>query len=147
MGLQKTQGLKSLLVLILVATFVFMCGIGIRVWQLHSFATQREIGAELIEGIRARRPENVPSSVWDNSVSWTRTAYFNVFSSRDNSTSEDLSAFVMETKDKLASEIDLESIDWIWNRLALTSPYGREYVERMWQDYKSVSDKAAESPE
>jgi len=146
MHVSMKLNLKSVLIVLLVIVLIISFPFGVRVWRLYSFAGQREAGIEVIENLRLRCPENVEEVVWDQAISWTRTAYYNVFSSIDNPTSKDLIPFISEVKVRLNEKIDMESIDWIWSRLALTGPYGREYVDRIWQEYKAtVRDRNSEN--
>jgi len=116
----------------------------LRVSQLISFANKKDVGVELIESLRSRRPDEVATQTWDNALTWTKTAYSNVFFSCDGGSSAAIAGFNSEAKAKFATNVDLRTFDWVWDRLACASPYGEEYVGKFKQDYLESTERNPE---
>jgi hypothetical protein len=123
----------TLLTLIAIAT-----PIGLRLWRLLSYAQQQTIGARLIESLRDQSPKGVSTETWDHATGWAVTAYHNVCFSESHVTFEELVRFNKDAKVRLAEDIDLLTIDWVWARLAETGPHGQKYVSKFEPEYTSV---------
>lgn len=130
----KIAGLFSLIAALVIAVVA-----GTRFWRLVSFARQKEVGVVMIESLRDKRPSNTPIQNWDNAINWTITAYQNVFFSVDSVASGELDDFTDEARTKFAGEVDTESLDWVWDRLAETGVSGKQYVDRFEPEYRAAS--------
>ena len=135
---------RTLLLLLLLACSVGMW-FGWRFWSLAAFANEREVGLESIEALRLERPSDVSIPAWEVAINWTTTAYLNVFSSLDNPTSDDLRDLV-DYLDRTTNEhVDFETIKEVWERLAQSGPYGKEYVDRFFPEFQRSYNETAVS--
>jgi len=122
----------------LIGVLAFVAPVGFRFWRLVSYARQQRIGAELIGSLNERRPESVPTKTWDDATGWAITAYHNVCFSETHVTFDELVRFNHDAKMKLAGNVHLISIDWVWERLAETGPHGQRYFEKFEPEYRSL---------
>lgn len=122
----------------LIAVVAIAAPVGFRFWQLLSYVRQRTIGAELIASLRDRRPKAVPIQKWGDATRWAITAYHNVCFSEEHVTLDELVRFNHDAGIELAGNVGLESIDWVWARLAKTGPHGQRYVDKFEPEYRSL---------
>ena len=120
------------------AVVVIAAPIGLRVYQQLKYARQRILGAELVESLRDRRPDEVPSQRWQDATGWAITAYHNVCFSEEHVSINQLVLFNRDARSELAGEVSLQSIDWVWARLAETGPHGKRYVSQWEPEYRSL---------
>ena len=85
-----------------------------------------------------RRPESVPTKTWEDAAGWAKTAYHNVCYSERHVRFEELVRFNHDARVKFSGAVDLQSIDWVWERLAETGPHGQRYVEKFESEYRSL---------
>ncbi|QDV23097.1 hypothetical protein [Aureliella helgolandensis] len=111
---------------------------GERFWRLVSFAHNKKVGVELIESLRSKCPPDVSAQKWDSAINWTRTAYDNVFFSVDSVATDEVAKFTSEASKKFAKEVGIETLDWVWERLAQTGLRGKNYVARFRPEYRAV---------
>ena len=116
--------------------------VGLRIWRLVSFARQQRIGAELIGSLKERCPEMVPKKTWDDATGWAITAYHNVCFSESHVTIVEMVRFNHDARMKLAGNVDLQSVDWVWKRLAETGPHGQRYVDKFEPKYMAAISHA-----
>ncbi len=112
--------------------------ISVRFMQLVAYARQRAAGAELVESLRGRHPAAVSAKTWDNATGWAITAYYNVCFSEEHVTFDELVRFTHDAKIKLAGDVDLKTVDWVWARLAETGRHGQRYVTRFEPQYRAL---------
>ena len=126
------RGRKTRVVAIcaLIGVVVLAAPVGLRAWHLLRYARQKEVGVKMIQSLRERRPAAVPSQTWDTATGWAITAFHNVCFSERCVTYEELVRFTDDASLRLAGEVSLESVDWVWARLGKTGPLGREYVAK-----------------
>ncbi len=131
--------------LLLLLTLACSVGVwfGCRFWSLAAFANNRDVGLQSIEALRLQRPSDVSIASWEVAVNWTTTAYLNVFSSLDNPTSDDLEVFVEDLDRMTNRRVDLQTIQTLWERLARSGPYGKEYVDRFYPEFQRSFDEVA----
>ena len=127
-----------LLAFALIGILAIAAPVGLGFWPLVSYARQRRIGAELIGSLIERRPVTVPKKTWDDATGWAITAYHNVCFSETHVTLDELVRFNHDARIKLAENIDLHSIDWVWKRLAETGPHGQRYFDKFSPEYMSL---------
>lgn len=122
----------------LIGVLAIAVPVGLRFWRLVSYARQQRIGAELIGALDERCPETVPKKTWDDATGWAITAYHNVCFSETHVTFDELVRFNHDARMKLAGNVDLHSIDWVWKRLAETGPHGQRYFDKFEPEYMSL---------
>lgn len=83
--------------------------------------------------IRALRPSpdrGVNPAIWDCAHGITATAFANVCFSPSHVSTAEMERFRGDLDARLRGPIDLDTLVWIWERLAETGPHGRGYAER-----------------
>jgi hypothetical protein len=88
---------------------------------------QREMDAA-IRALEYRVPPGVSPAVWECAWGWTSTAYGNVCFSEEHVSTEELYRLRKDLMPKLQGPVDLQTLVWVWDRLAQTGPHGRRYV-------------------
>lgn len=83
-----------------------------------------------LEELKSLPPENVTLEKWTFVVSWTQTAFPNVFYSTDYITDrERFRTFQRELHVKLNGDVDISTIEWIWAEFQTNSRHGEAYSE------------------
>jgi hypothetical protein len=96
----------------------------LRPQQQHG-AWYREVELCILR-LAERRPENLEESQWASCIHWTWNLHANYGPpSFFDATARD--QFLSEFDRRLASEVDLATIDWIWDQYSLHSTGGRNY--------------------
>jgi hypothetical protein len=83
-----------------------------------------------------RRPADVNAAAWDEATAWANTAYANVFFSEQHTPIDELRRFRIDVEERLEGDVDLATIDWLWQRLGETGPHGRRYRHRFEPQYR-----------
>jgi hypothetical protein len=136
---QADSSIALRIVVVLTALAVILLAVvplGVRFLRLYQFAEQRERGVVLIEDLRVQCPRGYDCESWDNSVSWLRTAYLNVFSSIDNPTSDSLNRYIDEMERELTPPIPSEAVERLWTRLGSTGTSGTEYISKFDSEFR-----------
>jgi hypothetical protein len=90
---------------------------------------QRRMDA-VIRNLRPSPLRNVNPTVWDCAHSITITAYVNICFGPGHVSTAEMYRLRDDLDRKFRDEIDLDTLVWIWERLAETGPHGRDYVAR-----------------
>jgi hypothetical protein len=117
---------------------VALCLAGLASWirpQIN-YARERTAGYEVMLQLPDRRPQDVPVKAWEVAATWAITAYANVCFSDDHVSMEELRRFRNELEARIAGNVDLATIDWIWQRLGETGSHGKQYRERFEPQYR-----------
>lgn len=101
------------------------------------YASQQRATSDLIDSLSSRRPNNVSPAKWETATTWTGIAVANVCYSPDHVSFAELGRFKSDLESKLEQDVDLETLDWIWHRLANTGPHGAQYVEKFEGIYRA----------
>jgi hypothetical protein len=85
----------------------------------------RAIG-RLIDSMESRRPANVTRGRWASAVRWTHNLHGNSLLpfQRDSQT---IAAFKQRLETRLAGEVNMDTIDWIWDEYDRICPGGHNY--------------------
>ncbi len=86
----------------------------------HSHAIER-----LIESLVDRRPAGTTRGQWGSAVAWTLNLHGNSLSYEVDGPT--IAAFEERLREKLAGDVDMQTIDWIWNEYANICPAGARY--------------------
>lgn len=103
-------------------------GAGIR--DHLEYRQDRRETASLLGSLKSMVPDGVNERQWTAATDWAITAYHNVCFSESHVPLKASLQFSQDLKEKLKDEIDLSTIEWIWNRLAETSPHGHKYISK-----------------
>lgn len=90
----------------------------------------------LLESIASHRPTDVSIRSWDSAVGWARTATANVCFSPNLVSMHEMTTFVDELDARVTRDIDLSTIEWIWERLRKSGPHGSRYVSKWYPEYR-----------
>ena len=111
---------------------------GVRFNATRTF--QREM-FDFISNLKPTNPLDVPPAAWDCALGETVMAFDNVGMRVGQG---DVAYRLRDDLDrKLAGKVDLETLEWIWDRLSESGPHGRRYVERARPRFRECFPKAA----
>lgn len=130
------RGTWLLVTVVLAAVFLGVALLAFRVWPLYVYAQERTAAYEVVVQLPDRRPESVDAKVWEVATSWAITAYANVCFSEGHVPIDELRRFRVDVEKRLAGDVDLATIDWLWQRLAETGPHGQQYRQRFEPQYR-----------
>ena len=82
-----------------------------------------------IRNLKPTLPNSLDPNVWNCAHGWVVTAYVNICI-RDSTSTDEMYRLRHDLEQKFKDRIDLGTLDWIWNRLGETCPYGKRYIER-----------------
>ena len=89
-----------------------------------------------LETARSKPPQGVGQLQWETIVRWTQIAFPNVFFTPDYIVGEnEFALFKRQLADRLNDDIDIDTITWIWDQLAIHGKNGAEYSRK----FRSVS--------
>jgi endo-beta-N-acetylglucosaminidase D len=77
-----------------------------------------------------KKPKEVSLARWEDAVRWTNNACSNVCFSPAHIDLPEFQRFCDELNQKVKGKVDLDTLKWIWSRLASTGSHGRNYVAR-----------------
>lgn len=111
--------------------------------DLREYHRERRMGHELVLQLRDRQPADVNQDTWNWATTWAVNAYGNVCYSPEAVSIDELKQFRADLEEQLRGPVDLATVDWIWNRLGRTGPYGLSYQHRFEPEYREVLDGIA----
>jgi hypothetical protein len=85
---------------------------------------------DTIAGLHGRQPLEVDKNTWEEAVYLTTTAYGNVCYSPEHVSNAEMVRLRNDLDEKLKSKVGINTLLWIWDRLAQTGPHGRQYITR-----------------
>jgi hypothetical protein len=111
--------------------------LAVQIWPQYVYAQERTAAYNVVAQLLDRRPDGVPAPVWDVAATWAATAYANVCFSADHVPIDELRRFRADVEQRLAGQVDLATIEWLWQRLAETGPTGQQYCSRFEPAYRA----------
>jgi hypothetical protein len=133
----SVRRVQSLVVIgVLAAVSLGIALLAFRAWSLFVYAHERSEAYDLVAQLPERRPEKVDTEAWEVATSWAITAYANVCFSAEHVPIDELRRFRVDVEKRLAADVDLMTIDWIWQRLAETGSHGQQYRNRFEPIYR-----------
>lgn len=127
---------------VLAAVLLGVAFLAFRVLPLLVYAQERTAAYEAVAQLPDRRPDGVDAQVWKVATSWAITAYANVCFSEGYVPIDELRSFRVDVEQRMAGNVNLATIDWIWERLAETGPHGQEYRNRFKPQYRESLNTA-----
>jgi hypothetical protein len=126
--------LRTLLIVVGVLSVVLACG----TWYYRTIrephVRSRQVEATL-RSLVNRRPEHVTRGQWGSAVAWTLLLHGNSLVPFEADAGE-IRAFQQRLNKKLEGEVDMATIDWIWDEYAELTPHGQQY-----QRFKEMRDE------
>lgn len=103
----------------------------IRSWGQYR-AKNSEIARRLFE-LKDQVPAGIDPQSWENLTTLTDIGFGNVFFSPQHASYTEMLRFQADLEERLRRDkpIRVETLRWIWKRLAETGPHGKDYSERM----------------
>jgi hypothetical protein len=89
-----------------------------------------------IRYLRPSHPDVVNPAVWDCAHGWVVTANGNVCFSPEHAATSEMHRLRHDLQKRIAGEIDLNTLKWIWSRLGDTGPHGKRYVDRFGSSFR-----------
>ena len=87
------------------------------------------VRAEL-ELLAKKRPRHITKKQWEQVVAWTLNGHANCFAPASNMPPVEMARFEKELKLRLTkSNVDLETIDWIWDSYVRFGYLGKQYSD------------------
>ncbi len=84
-----------------------------------------------VDNLVDRRPKGVTIKQWENAISWTLNDIGNCLCQPDYiKDMKRLYNFADQLDEKLKNEVDMSTIDWIWDEIAIISTGGQQYSEK-----------------
>ena len=80
----------------------------------------------LLRSLVACRPADMTRGQWGCAVAWTLNLHSNSMLMFEADVSA-IAAFEQRLKDRLAGDVDMQTIDWIWTQYAQLCPHGASY--------------------
>jgi hypothetical protein len=81
-----------------------------------------------LEVAKSKPPRDVGGAQWECILGWTQNAFPNVFYSPESIVNPSkFMEFKKELKSRLSENVDVATITWIWNQVALLSTNGADY--------------------
>ena len=127
---------RILIVSVLAVAIVCITMVATHVWPLHLYAREKNAIRVALDELRQdRRPNTVDANVWEVATGWSITAYENICFSEDCVSITELKRFRTDVEDRFAGDVDLSTVDWLWQRLGETGQHGQEYRRNFEQIY------------
>lgn len=104
--------------------------LGYRVWERREHLRQFERVTSSIDHLRTRCPPKVSKKEWSYQTDWLRNLASNCLPLPRFVPTQALSRFADDLEKRFAGEVDLRTVDWIWDEVARISTVGPGYSER-----------------
>jgi hypothetical protein len=110
--------------LLILAASVGLFSAPIALLERHYFAPYRQFERinQKIKSLALRRPPNMKQSQWDAAIDWTHTLYYFNSPNTFQFDSKVMSQFEKELNQKLASQVDMGTILWLWDEFSKLQP-------------------------
>jgi hypothetical protein len=137
-------------VIICIATILVTCGIGLGAhsyWYVlkpwHEFKDEDQVVAEIFERMESEPPPGVSTRDWEEFLGTVYTAYGNVtfspfYQHGSFDTLDGMRRFRSDLDRHLAATdiVDVDTLRWIFYRLAEFGPKGKSYIEKRTPDFE-----------
>ena len=113
----------------------------------HSkYHRQHQRAQELVLSLADRRPPDVTPEEWEIATGWAANAFGNTCISPSRVSLDELKRFSAELEIKTAEDVDIATIDWIWQRLSDAGPAGKRYYDTFYPEYRKQLLELSEMP-
>jgi len=113
-------------------------GLGYLRWKIHIHSSQYERMTAGFEALRFRRPLEISAAEWDHQLRWLHNLAGNCLCVDRYVPTRTLGQLADDLERRIAGEVDLRTVDWIWDEVARVSTIGPGYSER----FRPTSTKA-----
>ena len=120
------------LVFILVASvvLVFVGSVVLKVSESRTFFTEHQRIWQMIYSLNQRRPVAINKDAWESSVGWCLNAHCNVNFCPGPRRFEAMQRYGKNVEERLQRDVDVDTLNWIFDSAAEIGPYGKEYTDR-----------------
>jgi len=117
-------GLRSLMIGVCVLAVPLACV----AWFYRFVVTSNECRhiERSIESLAQKPPNDMTRGQWASAVAWTRNLHGNSLLLHEASRA-DIFRFSRELEQRLRDDVDMATIDWIWDEYARLCPHGKKY--------------------
>lgn len=125
---------------------LLVVGIGMFVWivsnavPLMKYSQRSRRINDTIRSLEQRRPANVDAELWQECIAWASTAHGNICFSEGHTSYSSMCRFEEQLDEKLKEEVDIDTIEWIGERLAETGPNGQQYMTKWQKQWQAILD-------
>ena len=81
------------------------------------------------ESLAHKRPAGITRKHWHHIVGWTLNAHGNCLTFSRDIPQADRDRFVSELRSRLNGQVDIATVDWIWDELVRLTSYGQTYSD------------------
>ena len=99
---------------------------------LHRMTEWRQLEREIdvtIRHLQPTNPQEVNMTVWECAQSTTVTTYCNICYSPGHPSTAEMYRLRYDLRLKLKEKVDLDTLEWVRDRLARTGPHGKWYID------------------
>jgi hypothetical protein len=120
------------------AVLLAACGLHIAVLRIRAerHSSEAERSYKMLWSLYERRPPDASKQEWEHSVSFLVISHMNVFVDPFHGSYDALRRFGDQLDAKLKDPIDRSIVEWVWDRMAETSPQGTQYIERFRPEFR-----------
>lgn len=132
--------MRYIKLLLLMGVFSIMLYIGdmyIKISKFNKMAARMHATLGALD----RTPSGISPSSWERAVGCTLTACSNICYSSTHINHKEMKHFCDDLEMKVNEKISPETLEWIWNRLLQTGPWGRAYVEGYKNNFDDILKK------
>ena len=84
----------------------------------------------VVEGMRDRKPADIDQELWGEACDWLCTANGNICYSPESMPTEIVKDLAWRFESRGEGEVDLNTVEWMWDQFAGTGPAGAHYARR-----------------
>ena len=82
-----------------------------------------------LDSLEAKCPASMTEGQWESAITWTETLVGNSIPCQPDVDLRDLRRFQTELQEKAEGNVDLRTIDWIWDQVARLTQTGKKYQD------------------
>jgi hypothetical protein len=132
----------TILLLALVCGAVLVVKVGLSVWRFKTYQSELSQLRQTLEPWRQNTPPAVNAHAWGEAAGFvTQTAVGNICFTPDYVSHDEVRRLRQDVEAKMAEgPASVETLDWLWRRLAQTGPSGVKYTTQfqpMWDEMKA----------
>lgn len=140
---QPNRAVKSGCLLLVCLIIGFLIAAAFEVYPRMRYSQRSRRTNNKIIALMNRKPTKLNEKQWEQYVGWASIAYCNICCSEGHASYKAVCRFEEQLDEKLKEEIQLETIDWIGDRLAETGPHGQRYMKN-WREQWNEMIQAAD---
>jgi len=147
------MGISVKLIIVIVAVLIvagFLSGPVYRLVSERRYNMRSQAINKKIIALESRNPKNISEKMWSECVAWASIAHVNICFSERHTSYQAMCDFENRLDEKLKTEVDLSTIEWIGKRLAETGPHGQRYMTvtvKWWKQWEGILEEIGQEHE